>query len=160
MDYIALKRLLQQLFHTDAPLFDIGSIVDLILSEPDVGSTIKTDGVDSDPMGFLSVVNIHTQRVYYVFLAMISTHSFQSHPAFATLVEYLIQKTSQNQAFHHTVTTLLSQSTDTSAHVGLIIGERVFNMPPQVMPPSYKMLHEEMGWAVEEVCNQFHAEIP
>jgi hypothetical protein len=34
--------------------------------------------------------------------------------------------------------------------VGLIIGERVFNMPPQVMPPAYKMLREEMEWAIEE----------
>lgn len=35
--------------------------------------------------------------------------------------------------------------------VGIIIGERVYNMPPQVMPPLYKILHDEIGWAIEDV---------
>lgn len=63
-DYIATKRLLQQLFHTDASLFDLGSIADLILSQDDVGSTVKSDGADGDPLGFLAVINLHTNKVW------------------------------------------------------------------------------------------------
>ena len=62
-DYIAIKRLLQQLFHTDASLFDLSAIADLILSQDDVGSTVKTDGVDSDPLAFLAVINLYEHRV-------------------------------------------------------------------------------------------------
>lgn len=63
VDYTSSKRLLQQLFHVDAPLFDIGAIVELVLSEPDVGSAIKTDGTDSDPLAIISVINMHYHRV-------------------------------------------------------------------------------------------------
>lgn len=34
--------------------------------------------------------------------------------------------------------------------VGLILTERLINVPPQVVPPMYKMLLEEMSWAIEE----------
>ena len=69
----------------------------------------------------------------------------QSHPALRTLKEYLLSKISSNAAFHKIVS-------ENIASVGLIIGERVYNMPPQIMPPLYKILHEEIGWAIEEVC--------
>jgi len=42
-----------------------------------------------------------------------------------------------------------------AGHLGLIIGERVYNMPPQVMPPSYRMLHDEIRWALEDVSESF-----
>jgi len=37
-----------------------------------------------------------------------------------------------------------------SPHVGLVIGERAYNVPPQVMPPMYRMMQDEISWAVEE----------
>lgn len=57
-DYLSMKRLLQQLFHTDATLFDLGSIADAILAQDDVGSTVKTDGVESDPFAFIALLAI------------------------------------------------------------------------------------------------------
>lgn len=36
------------------------------------------------------------------------------------------------------------------ARVGLILSERLINIPPQVVPPMYKMLLEEIQWANEE----------
>ena len=35
------------------------------------------------------------------------------------------------------------------ARVGLVLAERFINMPPQVVPPMYRMLLEEIAWAVE-----------
>lgn len=43
---------------------------------------------------------------------------------------------------------LVEQST--SARVGLILTERLVNIPSEVVPPMYKMLLEEISWAVEE----------
>ncbi len=36
-------------------------------------------------------------------------------------------------------------------HVGLLLGERLINMPVQVIPPMYRMLLDEIQWANEEV---------
>ena len=59
----AISNRKQQLLYTDASLFDLGAIADLILSQDDVGSTVKTDGADSDPLGFLAVLNLNAHRV-------------------------------------------------------------------------------------------------
>jgi len=39
---------------------------------------------------------------------------------------------------------------NSKAQVGLILTERLINVPPQVVPPMYKMLLEEISWAIEE----------
>lgn len=36
------------------------------------------------------------------------------------------------------------------ARVGLVLTERLINIPPQVVPPMYKMLVEEISWAIDE----------
>lgn len=41
-------------------------------------------------------------------------------------------------------------SPDSSAQVGLILTERLINMPHQIVPPMYNMLLEEIEWALEE----------
>ena len=38
----------------------------------------------------------------------------------------------------------------TSARVGLVLTERLVNIPSEVVPPMYKMLLEEISWAIEE----------
>ena len=43
---------------------------------------------------------------------------------------------------------LFSQSN--TAQVGLILTERLINIPSEVVPPMYNMLLEEISWAVEE----------
>lgn len=37
-----------------------------------------------------------------------------------------------------------------SARIGLILTERLVNTPSEVVPPMYKMLVEEISWAIEE----------
>ena len=36
--------------------------------------------------------------------------------------------------------------------VGLVLSDRIINMPPAIAPPSYRMLLEEIQWANEDVC--------
>ena len=60
-----LKSLCRQLFDTDAQLFDLSALVDLILSQPLLGSTVKVDGKESDPFAFLTVLNLHEHRVCF-----------------------------------------------------------------------------------------------
>ena len=67
VDYHALTRLLSQLFSRDAERLHIPSLVELILSQPRVGTTIKTgyaEEEEGDLHAVLSIVNVnvHLQR--------------------------------------------------------------------------------------------------
>lgn len=63
VDYHAIKHLLAQLFHHDTSLFSLHELTELILSQPTVGTTIKTDGLESDPYALLTVLNMHVHHV-------------------------------------------------------------------------------------------------
>jgi len=41
-------------------------------------------------------------------------------------------------------------ATTSKARIGLILTERLINIPSEVVPPMYKMLLEEISWAIEE----------
>ncbi|QRW05880.1 hypothetical protein RhiLY_04879 [Ceratobasidium sp. AG-Ba] len=137
IDYLAIKRLLNQLFGWDSLIFGVENLTELILSQPLVGSTVKTDGIESDPYAVLSVININVHR---------------EHPSIKAIVSYLLEKVSHNSAAASTLGPLLSPQALAASnhHTGLIISERLINMPPQIMPPMYKMLEDEIQWAVEE----------
>ncbi|KAG8732161.1 Mss4p nuclear export [Ceratobasidium sp. 428] len=137
IDYLAIKRLLNQLFCWDSPTFQVEQLTELILSQPLLGSTVKTDGIESDPYALLSVLNINVHK---------------DHPSIKAIVSYLLEKVSPNSAASSTLGALLSPQALASpnGHTGMIISERLINMPPQIMPPMYKMLGDEIQWAVEE----------
>lgn len=62
-DFHGLKTLLRQLFDVDAQSFDLSALTDLILAQPLLGSTVKVDGNETDPYGFLTVLNLHEHKV-------------------------------------------------------------------------------------------------
>ncbi len=63
VDYLAMKRLFIQLFQGDSESLNINGVVDLVLGQPLVGTTIKCDGKESDPYAFLTVLNMHVHQV-------------------------------------------------------------------------------------------------
>lgn len=64
VDFHGLKTLLRQLFDADSSLLDLSALVELILSQPLLGSTVKVDGNETDPYAFLTVLNLHEHRVW------------------------------------------------------------------------------------------------
>ncbi|KAI9794383.1 MAG: Mss4p nuclear export [Peltula sp. TS41687] len=131
-DFHGLKTLLRQLFDVDAQLFDLSALTDLILSQPLLGSTVKVDGNETDPYAFLTVLNLHTHR---------------DKPVIQALRSYLHSKCSASTPLSHLAGLLSSEST---AQVGLVLTERLINIPAEVVPPMYAMLLEEISWALEE----------
>ncbi|CAH6722817.1 protein Bcp1p [[Candida] jaroonii] len=134
IDFLATKNLLRQLFGDDANNFNISGIADLFLTENSIGTTIKTDGKESDPYALLSVININEQK---------------DKAPMKTLLDYIFEKTSKSIEFNMMLKKLINtiKTTKDSSKlpkVGLIISERVVNMPVEVAPPMYKMLLEEM----------------
>ncbi|CAK7901629.1 protein Bcp1p [[Candida] anglica] len=135
VDFHATKTFLKQLLGDDANDFDISGLADLILTKNSVGTTIKTDGQESDPFAILSVINLSENL---------------TKPCIKTLIDYVLKKTSKNTEFNLILRKLLSakgnSTKDTSKDfkVGLVFSERMINMPVEVVPPMYKMLFEEM----------------
>ncbi|WLF79303.1 Mss4p nuclear export [Lodderomyces elongisporus] len=136
VDFHATKNFLRQLFGDDHAQFDISGLADLILTKNSVGTSIKTEGEQSDPFALLSVVNITNNR---------------TNTSIEKLIDYLIKKTSKNMELNLVLKKLLStKAGDASSpepRVGLIVSERFINMPIEVIPPMYKMLLEEMSKA-------------
>jgi hypothetical protein len=63
---MAVKRLLRQTLSHDDEIIDVHPLAELILSEGvrlGAGSSIKTDGEESDPWGLVGVVDIAKHRV-------------------------------------------------------------------------------------------------
>ena len=63
------------------------------------------------------------------------------------MINYLRTKSAANPNLS-ALNQLLSQNP--VAPIGLILTERLINMPSQVIPPMYTMLMEEIAWAVED----------
>lgn len=65
------------------------------------------------------------------------------------LIDYVLSKTSVDQGFHSALSSLLQNHP--RHHVGLVLSERLINMPVQIMPPMYRMLSDEIDEAIKEV---------
>ncbi|RAH46408.1 protein-transporting protein BCP1 [Aspergillus brunneoviolaceus CBS 621.78] len=130
VDFHGLKNLLRQLFDNDAQDLDMSALTDLILSQAWMGSTIKTDGKESDPYAFLTVLNLQEHK---------------DKPIIQSLTHYLHQKASTNAALSPLVPLLSG-----SHKIGLLLTERLINMPAEVVPPMYTMLQQEIAHAVAD----------
>lgn len=76
---MAVKRLLRQTLSHDDEMIEVHSLAELILSEGvrlGAGSSIKTDGEESDPWGLVGVVDIAKHRVCPCFIHLYSPISF------------------------------------------------------------------------------------
>ncbi|KAL9100262.1 MAG: hypothetical protein Q9163_004338 [Psora crenata] len=135
-DFHGIKTLLRQLFDADAQLFDLSALTDLILAQPLLGSTVKVEGNETDPYAFLTVLNLkeHMARTLSV-------------PVISALFEYLYDRLRLNER-----TAKIGSLMREPEHVcvGLILTERLVNVPQEVVPPMYNMLLEEISWALEE----------
>ncbi|CAN6658378.1 protein Bcp1p [Trichomonascus vanleenenianus] len=127
IDFHAIKNLLRQLFDADNELFDLSSLADLILDKSCPGTTIKVGEEDTDPYALFSVINMHEHR---------------EKPAIKTLVDYFIKKTGRSPEFNRKLRRLFMPSSD--AKVGLLICERVINMPVELVPPLYKIYSDDL----------------
>lgn len=61
-DYHATKNLLNQLFQNDAQLLAVEGLTELLIGQTQIGTTVKTDGLDADPYAFVTVVNLDVHR--------------------------------------------------------------------------------------------------
>ncbi|KAL8833175.1 MAG: hypothetical protein Q9170_004432 [Blastenia crenularia] len=131
-DFEGLKRLLRQLFDADSTSFHLGAIADLILAQPLLGSTIKTDGNKSDPHAFMTILNLEEHK---------------DQPVIEDLTNYLQSRAGANQRLSPLKDLLRPSS---PSKIGLILTERWVNIATELIPPMYRMLLEEISWAIAD----------
>ena len=148
-DFHGLKALLRQLLDVDAHTLDLSALTDLILSQPLLGSTVKVEGNESDPFAFLTVLNLreHQVRSPCSGREISAADGRQDKPVIRELQAYLARKCASVPSMAR-LSQLMSASP--TAETGLILTERLVNVPPEVVPPMYTMLLEEMQWARDE----------
>jgi len=131
IDFLGVKTLLRQLFDVDSQLVDLSALTDLVLSQPTIGSTVKVDGKETDPYAFLTILNLqeHRDKDIVKHLSKYLTEKSKDVPGLAKLGELLSSLTAQ---------------------VGLILTERLINVPSEIAPPMYAMLIDEIEAAVED----------
>lgn len=129
IDFHGVKSLVRQLLDVDNQLFDLSALTDLIIKENTIGSTVKVDGEDTDAYAFLTILNLHEQREQKVI---------------KDLTQYIVSKTAKSEGWTN-LRELIEQK-----QVGLVLGERLINVPSEVAPPMYTMLIEEIADAVED----------
>ncbi|GAM90152.1 hypothetical protein ANO11243_081920 [Dothideomycetidae sp. 11243] len=125
LDFHGLKTLLRQLFDADADQLDLSGLSDLIISQPDIGTTVKCDGEESDPFAFLTLLGL-------------SEHA--SNSAVQGLRIYLLSRTATNPS----LSSLHNLLTASEANIALVLSERLVNMPTEVVPALYDMLTSEL----------------
>jgi protein BCP1 len=130
IDFHGVKTLLRQLFDVDSALLDISAIADLVLSQPTIGSTVKVDGKENDAYAFLTALN---------------TFGHRDQKAMSELRRYLVEKANTIQSMSQ-----LPSLLESGSHIGLVLSERLINMPSEVAPPMYSMLIDEIEAAVED----------
>merc|ERR1712093_671742 len=95
-----------------------------------IGSKVKVDGDETDAYAFLTILNLHEHREKKII---------------KDLTEYLIEKSKSTPSLAPLVGLLTS-----SSQVGLVLGERLINVPAEIAPPMYTMLIDEIEAAVED----------
>ncbi|KAL2138433.1 hypothetical protein VTI28DRAFT_6778 [Corynascus sepedonium] len=131
IDFHGVKTLLRQLFDADAQLFDLSALSDLIIEQNTIGSTCKVDDKANDAYAFLTVLNLQVHR--------------DKKPV-AQLIEYLAERAKTDENLGSVVPELLASG----KHVGLVLAERLLNMPVEVIPPMWTCLIDEIEAAVED----------
>lgn len=130
VDFHGLRTFLKQLFGDDYAKFDLSGLTNIILDPKDtcIGSSIKTDGKDGDPLALLSLVNLK---------------NYKSRKPLNTLIEYILKKAQAKPELYILLKKILGMNN--GEKVGLIINERIINVPVEVSPQLFKFLVEEVN---------------
>ncbi|WVF72221.1 hypothetical protein IAT40_007033 [Kwoniella sp. CBS 6097] len=130
VDQIAIKRLLRQTLSHDDEQIDVHPLADLILSEGvrlGAGSSIKTDGEESDPWGLVAIVDIAQNR---------------DNPAFKPFLTYLNSTLPSISPLK-----MLLDPSSSPAHASrpaLVFSLRMLNLPLPLVPHLYRILLSEL----------------
>lgn len=71
---------------------------------------------------------------------------YQDYICIKELKQYLLKACPENDVISDLRTLLNEQA----QHTGLLVAQHVMNFPPQLLPPLYDALFDEVSWATED----------
>ncbi|EPS74079.1 hypothetical protein M569_00676, partial [Genlisea aurea] len=132
-DFHGVKILLQT--YLDDKQWDLSGFVDLILRQTTVGTVVKIEGDDDDD-----------DDGVYALVSCLNLGRYKDSKCIVELKDYLL-KLCQDVDIKSKLKSFLGEN---GHDVGLIISQRVVNLPPQILPPLYDALFDEIRWATED----------
>ncbi|XWS22297.1 hypothetical protein CRYUN_Cryun29cG0022000 [Craigia yunnanensis] len=140
-DFHGVKTLLQS--YLDNKQWDLSGSIDLILGQTTVGTVVKLE--DDEDNGVFSIITA------------LNLGRYKDHKCITELKEFLLN-VGQGKDKIGNLRSLLG---DKGQNVGLLVSQRVVNLPPELLPHLYYALFDEVLWATEdepteELCNSFH----
>ncbi|CAA3013613.1 protein BCCIP homolog [Olea europaea var. sylvestris] len=129
-DFHGVKVLLQT--YLGNKQWDLSGFVDLILGQPTVGTVVKIENDEDD-------------AVYSVITAL-NLGRYQDSKCMIELKGYLLKVCQEKDV----LAKLRSFMGEYARDVGLVVSQRVVNLPPQLLPPLYDALFDEVSWATED----------
>ncbi|XP_058735616.1 protein BCCIP homolog [Vicia villosa] len=130
-DFHGVKTLLQT--YLDVEEWDLSGFVDLILEQTTVGTVVKVED-DEDEGVFALATALNLWR-------------YREHKCIVQLKEFLLLKVCKEKRIADQLRLLLGEQ---ARHVGLLVSQRVVNLPPQLLPHLYDSLFNEVSWATED----------
>ncbi|KAK7258463.1 hypothetical protein RIF29_24041 [Crotalaria pallida] len=130
-DFHGVKTLL--LTYLDDKEWHLSGFVDLILEQTTVGTVVKIED-DEDEGLFACVTAINLWR-------------YRGQKCIVEIKDFLLHKASQEKGVADQLRLLLEEQ---ARDVGLLVSQRVVNLPPQLLPPLYNALFDEVSWATED----------
>eukprot|EP01120_Amphizonella_sp_Union-15-10_P015824 TRINITY_DN820_c0_g1_i2.p1 TRINITY_DN820_c0_g1~~TRINITY_DN820_c0_g1_i2.p1 ORF type:complete len:279 (+),score=60.90 TRINITY_DN820_c0_g1_i2:92-928(+) len=129
IDFKTVKTFVTRLL--DGKAWNSSDFADIIVKQQNVGSLIKVDG-DDEGFGFITTINL------------------QVHKGLPSIQELVFHIKSQVSKYAPKEQIDSWNKLIDSPTTGLIINERMFNVPPQLAPHLLKCLFEEIQWAIED----------
>ncbi|KAK3016928.1 hypothetical protein RJ639_006917, partial [Escallonia herrerae] len=146
-DFHGVKILLQT--YLDEKQWDVSGFADLILGQTTVGTVIKVEDDEDD--GVYSVVTAlnlgrYKARNKFCTISLSQPAANHDHKCIEEIKEFLRKSCKEEDIMNNLRSYLGEQAQD----VGLLISQRVVNLPPQLLPPMYDALFDEVSWATED----------
>lgn len=133
-DFHGVKILLQT--YLDSEEWDLSSFVDLILGQTTVGTVVKIE--DEEDEGLFSVITA------------LNLGRYKDNQCILELKKFLLKVCQEKDVIDDLKLFLGENASD----VGLLVSQRVVNLPPQLLPPLYDALFDEISWATEDEPSQ------
>ncbi|MED6181029.1 hypothetical protein PIB30_015715 [Stylosanthes scabra] len=130
-DFHGVKTLLQT--YLDDKEWDLSGFVDLILAQTTVGTVVKIED-DEDEGLFALVTALNFWR-------------YREQKCITDVKEFLLSKAHQEKGIADKLRILLEEQ---APDIGLLVSQRVLNLPPQLLPHLYEALFDEVSWATED----------
>lgn len=128
VDFHGTKGLLRQLFDVDGNMFNMSALSDLVINQNTIGSTVKVDGKATDAYAMMTVLDLS-----------------QPKEPMPDIAKYILEKARGNEAL-----SAIPPLIESGKRIGLILSERLINVPSEIAPPLYTMLVDEVEAAVED----------